>query len=80
MNSKVFSERFNKELSYLSFPDRLSEKAAAVAKVFGIKPFKANAIILGDASPSEDELTKIAEILEVCPNWLCGKKDSKKSN
>lgn len=79
MNSKVFSQRFNRELSVLGFPDELAEKTKAVAKVFGVTRHLANAMIFGHILPIPDQLDKIAEILEVCPQWLGGKTDRKKA-
>ncbi len=79
MNSKVFSQRFNRELSLLGFPEDLAEKTKAVAKVFGVTRHLANAMIFGHMLPPDDQLDKIAEILEVCPQWLGGKTDRKKA-
>ncbi|AHE65724.1 hypothetical protein [Legionella oakridgensis] len=79
MNSKVFSQRFNRELSLLGFPEEINEKTKAVAKVFGVTRHLANAMIFGHLLPSEAQLDKIAEILEVCPQWLCGASDRKKA-
>ncbi len=79
MNSKVLSQRFNRELAALGFPDDLAEKTKAVAKVFNINRHLANALIFGHAFPSKNELEKIAEILEVCPQWLSGATDRKKA-
>lgn len=79
MNSKVFSQRFNKELALLGFPEELAEKTKAVAKVFGVTRHLANAMIFGYILPDHDTLDKIAEILEVCPQWLGGATDKKKA-
>ncbi len=79
MNSKVFSQRFNRELSLLGFPEDLTEKTKAVSKVFGVTRHLANAMIFGHILPTTEQLDKIAEILEVCPHWLCGATDRKKS-
>lgn len=79
MNSKVFSQRFNRELSLLGFPEELSEKIKAVAKVFGVTRHLANGMIFGQALPSVKDLDKIAEVLEVCPHWLSGATDKKKA-
>lgn len=78
MKNQVFSERFNRELTQLDLPDDPSERPKAVAKVFGVSRHLANAMILGQMSPSEVELNRIAAILEVCPQWLCGDADKKK--
>lgn len=79
MNSKVFSQRFNRELSLLGFPEELSEKTKAVAKVFGVTRHLANAMIFGHMLPPDEQLDKIAEILEVCPQWLGGQTERKKA-
>lgn len=78
MNSKVFSQRFNRELSLLGFPEDIHEKTKAVSKVFDVTRHLANAMIFGNMLPSEHQLDKIAEILEVCPQWLSGNTDRKK--
>ncbi len=79
MNNKVFSERFNRELTLLDLPEDTAEKIKAVSKVFDVSRHLANAMILGHLVPSDEQLDKIAEILEVCPQWLCGKADKKKA-
>ena len=79
MNSKVFSQRFNRELSLMGLPEDLNEKTKAVAKVFNVSRHLANAMIFGNLLPTEDKLDRIAEILEVCPQWLCGKTDKRKA-
>lgn len=79
MNNKVFSQRFNRELSALGFPEDLNEKIKAVSKVFGVTRHLANSMIFGHIMPSYDTLDKIAEILEVCPQWLGGAVDRKKA-
>lgn len=79
MNIKLFSQRFNRELSLLGFPEELAEKTKAVAKVFGVSRHLANAMLFGHLLPSPEQLNRIAEILEVCPNWLSGKTEKKKA-
>ncbi len=79
MNSKVFSQRFNRELATLGFPEELGEKTKAVSKVFGITRHLSNALIFGHMLPNHDQLDKIAEILEVCPQWLSGATERKKA-
>ncbi|MCA0403874.1 MAG: hypothetical protein LCH30_08770 [Proteobacteria bacterium] len=79
MNSKVFSQRFNRELSQLGFPDDITEKTKAVVKVFDVTRHLANGMLFGHILPSDNELDRIAEVLEVCPHWLCGKTDRKKA-
>ncbi|KTC97312.1 hypothetical protein Lgee_1973 [Legionella geestiana] len=78
MNSKVFSQRFNQELSSLGFPDDPAEKTKAVAKVFAVNRHLANSMILGYSMPPADKLDGIARILEVCPKWLAGESARKK--
>ena len=79
MNSKTFSQRFNRELALLDFPDELSEKIVAVSKVFEVKRHIANAMIFGQILPAEDQLIKMARILDVCPQWLGGATDKKRA-
>lgn len=79
MNSKLFSQRFNRELAVLGFPEDLTEKTKAVSKVFGVTRHLANSMIFGHALPDQNQLDKIAEILEVCPQWLSGITDRKKA-
>ena len=76
---KVFAQRFNRELSMLGFPEDLSEKIKAVSKVFGVSRHMANGMIFGQALPSHDQIGKIAEVLEICPEWLCGNTNKKKA-
>lgn len=79
MNCKVFSQRFNRELSLLGFPEELTEKIKAVAKVFDVTRHLANAMIFGHLLPSAEQMDKIAQVLEVCPQWLSGATDRKKA-
>lgn len=79
MNCKTFSQRFNREISLLGLPEEATEKTKAVAKVFGITRHLANAMIFGHVMPSREQLDKIAEVLEVCPQWLSGATDRKKA-
>lgn len=78
MNSKLFSQRFNRELSSFGLPEELTEKTKAVAKVFGVNRHVANAMLFGHILPPNELLDRIAEILEVCPLWLSGASDKKK--
>jgi hypothetical protein len=78
MNSKVFSQRFNRELASLGFPEDLTDKTKAVSKVFGVTRHLANSFIFGHVLPDNNQLEKISEILEVCPQWLSGATDRKK--
>jgi hypothetical protein len=79
MNSKIFTERFNRELALSGFPDDFSEKTKAVCKVFGVNAHLAHAMIFGHLLPSQAQLQHIAEVLEVCPQWLSGQSDKKKA-
>jgi len=79
MNRKVFSQRFNRELSSMGLPEELSEKVKAVSKVFGVSRHLANAMIFGHLLPNKEQLDRIACVLEVCPNWLSGISDRKKA-
>lgn len=79
MNSKTFSQRFNRELSVNGFPDDLTEKTKAVAKVFSVSRHLANAMLFGYSLPNREQLDRIAEILEVCPLWLSGETEKRKA-
>ena len=81
MSSKVFSQRFNRELeiSLPTLPEDVNEKTRAIAKVFGVWRHLANAMVFGHVLPSEEQLDKIAETLDVCPQWLSGKTERKKT-
>ncbi len=79
MNSKVFSQRFNRELALMGLPEDINDKTKAVAKVFGVTRHFANAMIFGHVLPTDEQLDKIAEILEVCPSWLGGKTEKRRA-
>lgn len=79
MNSKVFSQRFNRELAVLGFPEELTEKIKAVSKVFGVSRHLANSLIFGHILPQNEQLDRISSVLEVCPDWLSGVTDKKKT-
>jgi|TARA_R110002126_G_scaffold110918_2_gene248572 hypothetical protein len=78
MNTKIFSQRFNRELSMMGLPDDLNEKIKAVSKVFSVTRHLANAMMFGQSSPSPETLDNIAQILEVCPQWLSGETSRRK--
>ena len=79
MHAKVFSQRFNRELASMDLPDDLNEKIKAIAKVFSVTRHLANAMIFGHLLPSEEQLDRMAEIFDVCPQWLGGKTDKRKA-
>lgn len=79
MSSKIFAQRFNRELASLDFPEELTEKIKAVAKVFNVSRHMANAMIFGQMLPSAEQLNQIAQVLEVCPEWLSGRTERRKS-
>ncbi|MDP3559616.1 MAG: hypothetical protein Q8R79_04600 [Legionellaceae bacterium] len=79
MNSKIFAQRFNRELAYLGFPEELFERTKAFMKVFGVNRYIANGMLFGQALPSEMQLDQIASVLEVCPQWLVGVTDKRKT-
>ena len=79
MTIKVFTQRFNKELSLFDLPTDLAEKTKAVSKVFGVTRHMANALIFGHIMPSDEQIDSIARVLEVCPKWLSGKSDIKRA-
>jgi hypothetical protein len=78
LSIKVFTQRFNKELSLFDLPTDLAEKTKAVSKVFGVSRHMANALIFGHIMPNDEQIDTIAKVLEVCPKWLSGKSDVKK--
>ena len=78
MNTKIFAQRFNRELTTLGIPEEINERIKAVVKVFNVTRHLANAMISGHLTPSTEQLNTIAEILEVCPEWLSGNTDRKK--
>ncbi len=79
MNSKTFSQRFNREVALMGLPEDLNEKTKAVSKVFGVTRHLANAMIFGHAMLNDIQLDKIAQILEVCPLWLGGQTERRKA-
>lgn len=79
MKKKVFSQRFNRELTALDFPDELSEKIKAISKVFGVNLHESSSFIFGHLLPNNTQMNKIAEILDVCPQWLGGEVVRKKA-
>ena len=79
MNGKVFTQRFNRELAALDFPTDIKEKVIAVNKVFGLKKQIANDMIFGYIFPTSNQLLHIARILDVCPAWLCGDTERKRT-
>lgn len=79
MDRKVFSQRFNRELMLLGFPEEINEKTKAVSKVFDVTRHLANAMIFGQLLPTDEQLDGIAQVLEVCPQWLCGNTERKKA-
>ena len=79
MNIKIFTERFNRELAMSGFPDDFSEKTKAVSKVFGVNAHLAHAMIFGHMCPSQEQLHRIAEILEAETERLTWKNENTNS-
>lgn len=79
MDTKLFAQRFNQELAALGFPVDVNEKINAVVKVFGVTRHLANSMIFGSILPEPEQLNGIAAILEVCPQWLNGTTNRKKT-
>ncbi len=79
MSKKVFSQRFNQELATFELPGDFNEKIKAVSTIFGITRHLANSLIFGHVVPDQEQLDKIAKVLEVCPQWLSGATDKKKA-
>ena len=79
MNMKVFSQRFNRELYSMELPEDLIEKTKAISKIFRVTRHMANDMLFGNTIPPKDDLERIAEILDVCPEWLSGAVDTRKA-
>jgi len=79
MNRKIFSERFNRELALMGFPDDVADKTQAIVKTFRVTSYLANGMIFGHLIPSEPQLSKISAALDVSVDWLCGVTDKKKA-
>lgn len=73
MNNKFFSERINKELNAAGFPHNMEERTKAFAKTFKLPTYQANAILLGQRSPSDALLEALAEEFEISQDELRGK-------
>lgn len=77
MINKRFSERLNKELDGIGVPEATIERIDALAKLLKVPKFKAEALLSGNTNPDTALLTILASELEVNPQWLIGKSDSK---
>ena len=73
MPHKLFSERLNKELDAIDMPSREEERVESFAKMIKIPKFKAAAMLNGLTAPDEELLQRLAEELEVNPDWLMGR-------
>lgn len=77
MSNKVFKERLNKELDAIGMPAKEDERVESFSKLVKIPKFKAQAFLNGITVPDGDVLTAIAQELEVSPDWLIGKGETK---
>lgn len=77
MNKKIFSQRFNREIMLLDFPEEFEKKIKAVKKFFGINHYLATSMLFGHVAPTGEQLERIAAALDVCPLWLSGVNDKK---
>lgn len=73
MHNRVFAERLNHELDAIGVPQPLHEREEAFAKMLHIPRFKASALLEGQLTPNQALAQRIAEELEVNPQWLIGK-------
>lgn len=82
MINKLFAERLNKELDGIGVPPLSDERIGAFAKLIKVPRFKAEAFLNGISLPDQNLLNRIAEELEVSPDWLLGKNElrQKKKN
>lgn len=77
MQNKRFSERLNKELDNIGVPESNSERIEALSRLIRVPKFKAEAYLNGLYKPDEAVLKILAQELEVNPDWLIGKTDTK---
>jgi hypothetical protein len=77
MPNRYLSERLNRELDAIGVPSMMQERVSAVAKIFKLPKFQAEALINGGFC-KEDTINLVAEELEVSPHWLLGKATKKK--
>jgi hypothetical protein len=71
MSNKKLTERLNYELDELGVPALMTERVQACSKMFELPKFKIEALLHGVALDSST-MQKIAEELEVTPDWLFG--------
>jgi hypothetical protein len=77
MSNKQFAEKLNKELDSMGVPTITEERVEAFSKLLKVPKFKAEAFLNGVYMPDEDLLETLAHELEVNPDWLLGKSESK---
>lgn len=73
MPNRQFSEKLNKELDSIGVPLLQQERIDVFAKLLKVPKFKAEALLNGLTVPDAQLLNKIADELEVNPDWLIGK-------
>ena len=77
MSNKLFAERLNRELDTIGVPILEMERIDVFAKLLHIPKFKADAILHGITVPHGELLQKLADELEVNPDWLVGRSNEK---
>jgi hypothetical protein len=77
MTYRQFAERLNKELDSIDLPSLHQDRVNAFAKLLHIQKFQAETLLTGSFLPKGDLLNKLAEELDVNPDWLLGNSDQR---
>lgn len=78
MSNRRFAERLNKELDGIGVPLRDDERIEVFSKLLKIPRYQAEAFLNGIVIPTSKILDRLADELEVNPDWLIGKSDNRK--
>jgi hypothetical protein len=70
MTNKLFSERLNKELDSIDFPENHEQRIEALSKLIKVHRFTADSLLRGSSRPDKTILNLLAEEFEVNPDWL----------
>lgn len=76
MSNKKLTERLNCELDELGVPALMTERVQACSKMFELPKYKIEALLHGVALDGTT-MQRIAEELEVSPDWLFGGTEEK---
>lgn len=78
MANKKLTERLNNELDELGVPTLMTERVQVCSKLFNLPKFKVEALLHGIVAVDSKGLQKIADELDVKPEWLFGNKAATK--